>query len=72
MYDEADQKAGVIKSKNRKGEDVTVPIMGLAIAVVTNKMKNFRHPGEVSFVAGELKKSVKAETKSAYLIDRRS
>lgn len=72
LYDVEDRKRGTIISLNRKGEKVPVPIMGIAIAVVTNRSKGFKHPGEISYIAGDLKKWVKTENKSAYLIDRRS
>ena len=72
LYDEEDRKRGMITSTNRKGEKVNIPIMGLAIAVVTNQNKKFTHPGEIALIASDLKKSVKSEGRSAFLIDRRS
>jgi hypothetical protein len=46
--------------------------MGLAVAVVTNEHKAFKHPGEIAFVAGDLKKWAKTQPRSSYVIDRRS
>ncbi|MCB4757729.1 MAG: GGDEF domain-containing protein, partial [Elusimicrobia bacterium] len=72
LYEEADRARGKIVTIDRKGNKVDVPIMGLAIAVVTNKNKNFIHPGEIALIAGELKTLVKMEPRSSYLIDRRT
>lgn len=72
LYDEYDRRKREIVSVNRKGEKIQIPIMGMAIAVVTNHFKTFKHPGEIALVAGDLKKWVKSEVKSAFLIDRRT
>ncbi len=72
LYDEEDRRNNKIVSIDRKGMKVEVPIMGLAIAVVTNKMKSFNHPGEISFIAGDLKKWAKVADKSNFVIDRRA
>jgi len=72
LYDEDDRARGMITSVDRRGNKIDFPIMGLAIAVVTNRQKAFSHPGEVALVAGDLKKWVKSATGSAYVVDRRS
>ncbi len=72
LYDEADRKKGFISTTDRKGNKADVPIMGLAIAVVTNKLKSFSHPGEVALLAGDLKRVVKSQNHSWFVIDRRS
>ncbi len=72
LYDEEDRVRGMITSVDRRGNKIDFPMMGIAIAVVTNRQKNFSHPGEVALVAGDLKKWVKSATGSAYVVDRRS
>lgn len=72
LYDDEDRQRGFISSVDRKGNKVELPLMGLAIAVVTNKNKTFRHPGEIAFIAGDLKKWAKTQSRSSYVIDRRS
>jgi diguanylate cyclase (GGDEF)-like protein len=72
LYDEEDRKKGHISTTDRKGNRVELPIMGLAIAVITNKLKSFTHPGEVALSAGDLKRIVKSQDQSWYVIDRRS
>lgn len=72
LYNQDDLKRGYLLSHDRAGQTKEFPIMGLAIAVITNKLKAYSHPGEVSLVAGELKKWVKNSKNSAFAIDRRS
>jgi diguanylate cyclase (GGDEF)-like protein len=72
LYDEPDRARGMITSVDRRGNKTDVPLMGIAIAVVTNRQKMFRHPGEVALIAGDLKKWVKSANGSAYVIDRRT
>jgi len=72
LYDEEDRARGMITSVDRRGNKMEFPLMGIAIAVVTNRIKTFSHPGEVALVAGDLKKWVKSATGSAYVVDRRS
>ncbi len=72
LYDEEDRQRGFISSFDRKGNSAKLPLMGLAIAVVTNAHKTFRHPGEIAFIAGDLKKWAKTKSESTFVIDRRS
>jgi len=72
LYDEADRTRGMIAAVDRRGNKTDVPVMGIAIAVVTNRQKTFRHPGEVALIAGDLKKWVKSANASAFVIDRRT
>jgi diguanylate cyclase (GGDEF)-like protein len=72
LYDEDDRARGMITSVDRRGNKIDFPLMGIAIAVVTNRHKTFSHPGEVALIAGDLKKWVKSATGSAYVVDRRS
>lgn len=72
LYDERDRARKHIESVDRQGHAVEVPLMGLAVAVVTNRRRHFSHPGEIALVAGDLKRWAKSESKSAYVIDRRT
>jgi diguanylate cyclase (GGDEF)-like protein len=71
FYDEEDRKRGHIETVDRRGREVQFPLMGIAIAIVSNLNRSFAHPGEVSLVAGELKKLAKSKGTSAYVFDRR-
>jgi len=72
LYDPEDLARGRITSVDRTGKRVELPIMGLAIAVITNRQRKFEHPAEISLISGDLKKWVKSAGRSAYAIDRRS
>ncbi len=72
LYDEDDRRKKSISSVDRKGNKAEIPIMGLAIAVVTNQVKEFKHPGEISFIAGDLKKWAKSKEGSNFVVDRRA
>lgn len=72
LYDEEDRRRKKIVSVDRQGNSIEIPLMGLAIAVVTNKSKHFVHPGEVSYIAGDLKKWAKTKEGSNFVIDRRA
>lgn len=72
LYDEEDRKRGYIQTVDRLGNQVKLPLMGIAIAVVSNAARTFSHPGELSLVAGDLKKWAKSKGTSAYVVDRRA
>lgn len=72
LYDDSDRTRGMIVSTDRMGHRVEVSLMGLAVAVVTNRNRIYKHPGEIALVAGELKHWVKSLGKSGYRIDRRT
>jgi DNA-binding response OmpR family regulator len=72
LYEEPDRRRGMITAVDRRGTKIDVPLMGIAVAVVTNRQRTFSHPGEIALVAGDLKKWAKADSRSAYVIDRRT
>ena len=71
LYEEDDRKKGSIASTDRTGKKQTFPIMSISIAVVLNSDRKFKHYGEVSEIASQVKKKAKKIPKSNYLIDRR-
>jgi GGDEF domain-containing protein len=71
FYDEDDRARGFIDSIDRRGNHEQFPFMTVSIAVVTNEMQAITHPGDVSKLASQIKKEVKAARGSAYLKDRR-
>lgn len=72
FYSSIDARNGFIESVNRKGERQRFPLMSVSIAVVTNKIRPYRHHAEIIQVATEVKKYVKSIDGSCYAIDRRS
>ncbi len=71
FYNEEDLEQGEIISKARNGEIRKFPVMTVSIAVVLNEKKRYKHYGQVSQEATEIKKYVKSREGSNYMIDRR-
>lgn len=71
FYSEEDLEQKGIVSKSRNGETKTFPVMTMSIAVVLNEQGRFKHYGEASQIATEVKSHVKGLEASNYMIDRR-
>jgi GGDEF domain-containing protein len=67
-----DLKAGCYMEKDRQGRETIFGLLSLSIAVVITGSHHFKHFGEVSVVASEVKHYVKQKAGSNYMIDRRS
>ncbi|MBL8151836.1 MAG: response regulator [Blastocatellia bacterium] len=72
FYDSEDIRKKGIEVADRQGNKVFAPILSIALAVVINDPNRFSHPGQLAQVAAELKKYVKQQRGSCYLVDRRS
>jgi len=71
-YDENTAKAGCIIGKDRKGQEAVFPLMSISIAVVVNEGGDkFLHVGEIASAGAEIKKYLKGNSGSSFLIDRR-
>ncbi|AEH44401.1 diguanylate cyclase [Thermodesulfatator indicus DSM 15286] len=71
FIDPEDLERGYFVAKNRQGKIEKIPFPSLSIAVVPLRESRFKHYGEVSAIASEIKKIVKAREGSNYFIDRR-
>jgi GGDEF domain-containing protein len=71
FYADEDLDDGGIVSTTRAGETKKFSIMSLSIAVVTNEKNQYRHYGEASQDATDIKKYVKGLDGSNYMINRR-
>ena len=71
FYDEGDRNRGFIDSTNRKGQKERFPIISLSIAVISNEYYPIKHIGQISAIAAEIKKRVKAIPGSNYAKDLR-
>jgi diguanylate cyclase (GGDEF)-like protein len=71
LYDSADRKVGHVVVKNRQGQVVDVPIVSIAMVIIKNTDQDFRHPGEISELASELKTLAKSYGKSTFVVNRR-
>lgn len=71
FYNEEDRKRGYIITKNRAGQVCNVPLLSLAIGVVTNEHNPLSHVGQVIQVGTELKNYAKTFEKGIFIKDRR-
>ena len=71
LIDDEDKDRGFIESKDRKGNPQRFPILSASIAVIDLTITSINHPGEASAIAGELKKAVKKQEGSNFMINRR-
>ena len=71
FYDTDDARRGFILSHDRRGNILHFPFLSISIAVVVNRNNRFRQFSELSHVAGQLKKKVKSQPGSVYLVERR-
>lgn len=70
-YAEEDRTRGFITTTSRRGQIEDYPILTISIAVSINENGKFQHVGEMSRMLADLKKAVKAQPGSNYLIERR-
>lgn len=71
FYDHQDKVAGYIDSQDRQGKAQRFPFIGLSIGITDNALRPFRHFGEMTEVASEMKKLAKQSVGSSYCLDRR-
>lgn len=72
LYDELDREQGYIASHDREGNARQFPIMGISIGIASAEPDVFRHYGEVTSVASEMKSLAKKQTGSCFRTNRRS
>ena len=71
QYSEQDRRAGYFFGKDRRGQLHRVPLLTLSIGVVTNELRRFTHPAQVSELATEMKSYAKTLPGSVFVVDRR-
>jgi len=71
LYEEADRARGYLLHTDRKGQPVKIPLLSIAIALVTNEEHPLRHPGHVAELGAELKGYAKQFERSVYVQERR-
>lgn len=72
FYNDDDLFQGHIVSRDRSGKTKMFPIMTVSIAAVLNRGAKYKHYGEASRDATEIKEHIKTLPGSNYMIDRRS
>ncbi len=71
FYRDEDRQYGKLKSKDRRGNEVEFPFLGIAVGVCHNLLKPLTSFAEVAGIGSELKKHAKRIENSHYEIDRR-
>lgn len=71
-YSPMHRKLKYLPVKDRSGKDIKAPIMSISAAIVNNKNLEIRNVIELTEVAFEIKKYLKAITGSKYLVNRRT
>ena len=71
LYDEEDRVRGYLLHTDRKGQQVQLPLLSIAIALVTNEGKQLTHPGQIARIGAELKAYAKQFERSIYVKERR-
>ncbi|MBI3314142.1 MAG: response regulator [Candidatus Omnitrophica bacterium] len=70
-YNEAEQKRGFVRVKNRRGKRENTPLMSCSVAACNNLYRAYKNLGEIAQDAAEVKAFLKSQTGSHYLRDRR-
>lgn len=71
LYHKEDIDQGFFMSKDRSGNVRKFPIMGIALAGVTNQHRELTSYGEVTSICSEVKKKAKQSETSAWHLDKR-
>ncbi len=71
FYNEEDRKNGYIITKDRVGNTVKFPLLGVSIGIVHNLYKPLTSYAQISHIGSELKKAAKQNQQSSYIMDRR-
>ncbi len=72
FYNEEDQKAGFIISKDREGNTKQFKFLSISLAIVTNNSRIYESIADLSKVAAEVKKVAKAKEGSSWYVDKRN
>ncbi|MBI3313706.1 MAG: response regulator [Candidatus Omnitrophica bacterium] len=70
-YNNAEQKQGFVRVKNRRGKRENVPLMSCSVAACNNLHRAYKNLGEIAQDAAEVKAFLKSQPGSHYLRDRR-
>ncbi|HPL62650.1 MAG TPA: diguanylate cyclase [Syntrophales bacterium] len=71
FYDSEDRQRGFIQSRDRQGNRLDFPFMCLSVGITDTMAGPFRHYGEMTEAATDMKKYAKQSRDSCYKIDQR-
>ena len=70
-YTEQDRLLGYLAVKDRQDKDIKAELMSISIAVVNNKVTAIKNAIELTEIASEIKKHLKTQKGSKFLVNRR-
>jgi hypothetical protein len=71
-YTPEDFARGSIEGQDRSGQSRSFPLVALSVAIVVQQGERYRHIGELSRAAAEIKGFLKQRPGSNYLVERRT
>ena len=71
-YTPEDYERGTIVGEDRSGQTKAFPLVALSVAIVVQQAQRYRHIGELSRAAAEIKGYLKQRSGSNYLVERRT
>lgn len=72
FYNETDRNNGYIFARDRQGIEQKIPLLSIAIGVVSNETRNIEHVAQVGEIGAELKTLAKKIEKGNYVKDHRA
>lgn len=71
FHNEQERAVGYFLHPDRKGHELKIPLLSVAVVSVTNAERPFSHPGEIAKISAELKAYAKRSDRSTFLKERR-
>lgn len=71
LFTKEDLERGYIQTTSRRGDVEKFPLTSISLAAVTNERRSYESNLQLAAVAGEMKKKVKEQAGSSYLVDQR-
>lgn len=71
LYEAVDRKRGYIETQDRRNTLTRFPLITISIGITSNFKKPFKHYGEITEIASEMKALTKRVHGSCYRVDRR-
>ena len=71
FYNQSDRRKGYIIAHDRKGVKQKIPLVSIAIGIVTNEFRRISHVAQIGQIGAELKALAKLRDTSHYVKDKR-
>jgi diguanylate cyclase (GGDEF)-like protein len=70
-YSEEARQQRYLDTLDRRGHPTRIPLMTLAVAIISSERQELKHPEQIATLAAELKRHIKSLPGSQYAFDRR-